>query len=99
KVQVEEFMKKPVHYETQLDIASGSYNFRVVFSAGGENFGKIEKPLAIEPFDGKEFAVSALSLGELHKSETDSSMDVLIEDKVPLVALGVQEIPAGQYSF
>jgi len=100
KVQVEEFMKKPVHYETQLDVSSGQYNFRVVFSAGGENFGKIEKPLVIEPYDGKQFAVSGMALGELHKVENDSGMDaVLIEDKVPLVAMGVQEIPTGQYSF
>ena len=58
KVQVEEFARQPVHYESQFDIATGQYNFRVVFSTGGDNFGKIEKPLVIEPFDGKQFAVS-----------------------------------------
>jgi hypothetical protein len=100
KVQVDEFAKRPVHYESQFDIASGQYNFRVVFSAGGENFGKIEKPLVIEPYDGKQFAVSGMSLGELRRQETDAGMDaVLIEDKVPLVAVGVQEIPSGQYNF
>jgi VWFA-related protein len=100
KVQVEEFTKKPVHYETQLDVSSGQYNFRVVFSAGGENFGKIEKPLVIEPYDGKQFAVSGMALGELHKMENDSGLDaVLIEDKVPLVAMGVQDVPTGLYSF
>jgi VWFA-related protein len=100
KVEVEEFAKKPVHYESQFDIASGQYNFRVVFSAGGENFGKIEKPLVIEPYDGKQFAISGMALGELHPLAHDQSMDaVLIEDKVPLIALGVQEIPAGQYTF
>ena len=100
KVQVEEFAKQPVHYESQFDIASGQYNFRVVFSSGGENFGKIEKALVIEPYDGKQFAVSGMALGELRKMEADSSLDaVLIEDKVPLVALGVQDVPAGQYTF
>jgi hypothetical protein len=105
KVQVEEFMKKPVHYETQLDVSSGQYNFRVVFSSGGENFGKIEKPLVIEPYDGKQFAVSGMALGELHNMEHDSGLDaVLIEDKVPLVVhlpgpVEIQEIPAGLYSF
>jgi VWFA-related protein len=100
KVQVEEFAKKPVHYESQFDIASGQYTFKVVFSGGGENFGKIEKPLVVEPYDGKQFAVSGMALGELHKTDADSGMDaVLIEDKVPLVALGVQDIPAGLYSF
>jgi hypothetical protein len=99
KVQVDEFTKKPVHYESQFDIGSGQYNFKVVFSAGGENYGKIEKALVIEPYDGKQFAVSGLALGELRKAD-DSSMDaVLIEDKVPLVAAGVQTVPSGQYSF
>lgn len=100
KVEVEEFAKKPVHYESQFDIASGQYNFKVVFSGGGENFGKIEKPLVVEPYDGKQFAVSGMALGELKKTDADSGLDaVLIEDKVPLVAMGVQDIPAGLYSF
>jgi VWFA-related protein len=101
KTQTEEFARKPVHYENQFDIATGQYNFKVVFSAGGENFGKIEKPLTIEPFDGKQFAVSALALSkELVKTQGDAGMEsVLIEDRVPLVALGIQAIPAAQYSF
>jgi hypothetical protein len=101
QVQVDQFHKIPVHYESQFDVASGQYNFKVVFSAGGENFGKIEKPLVVEPFDGKQFAVSSLALAkELIKSDTDVGMDaVLIEDKVPLVALGKQAIPAAEYRF
>jgi len=100
KVQIEEFTKKPIHYESQFDIASGQYNFRVVFSSGGDNFGKIEKSLVVEPFDGKQFAMSAVALGALHKVDHDEGMDaVLIEDKVPLVASGVQAIPTGQYNF
>jgi hypothetical protein len=99
KVQVDEFNKQPVHYESQLDIASGQYTFKVVFSAGGENFGKIEKPLVIEPYDGKQFAMSALALGALRKADESGMDTVLIEDKVPLVAAGVQDVPAGQYAF
>ena len=100
KVQVEEFAKKPVHYESQFDVATGQYNFKVVFSGGGENFGKLEKPLLIEPFDGKQFAVSALALGEMRKSEADLGTDAaLIEDRVPLVSLGIQDVPAAEYKF
>jgi hypothetical protein len=99
KTQVEEFGKKPLHYETQFDIATGRYNFKVVFSAGGENFGKLEKPLFIEPFDGKEFAVSSLALSD-ELRPGDASIDaVLLEDRVPMVALGVQAIPAAVYRF
>jgi VWFA-related protein len=101
KNEVEAFAKKPLHYESQFDIATGEYNFKVVFSAGGENFGKIEKPLAIEPFDGKQFAVSSLALSkELRPTDNNSSIDaVLIEERVPLVSRGIQAIPAAVYSF
>jgi hypothetical protein len=101
QVAVDQFHKTPVHYESQFDVASGKYNFKVVFSAGGESFGKIEKPLEVEPFDGKQFAVSSLALAkELLKNDGDVGMDaVLIEDKVPLVALGKQAIPAAEYRF
>jgi len=102
KNEVEEFQKKPLHYESQFDVATGIYNFKVVFSAGGENFGKVEKPLVIEPFTGKEFAVSSLALaGELQKTnDADTGLDaVLVQDRVPLVSLGFQAIPAAVYRF
>jgi len=79
KKELEEFQKQPFHYENQFDVASGTYAFKVVFSAGGENFGKIEKPLVIEPFDGKQFAVSSIALGELKKTEGDGSLTWLVE--------------------
>ena len=101
KNQVEEFQKKPVHYENQFEIASGTYNFKMIFSGGGQDFGKLEKPLSIDPFDGKQFALSGLALSRDRVStEGDSGLDaVLIEDKVPLVARGVQFIPAGSSLF
>jgi len=43
--EVEEFQAKVYHYENQFDVASGEYNLKVVFSAGGESFGKVEQPL------------------------------------------------------
>ena len=99
KAQVEEFSKKPLHYETQFDIATGQYNFKVVFSAGGENFGKLEKPLLIEPFDGKQFAVSSLALSNELRG-ADASMDaILVEDHVPMMAQGVQAVPSAVYRF
>jgi VWFA-related protein len=101
KLQVDEFQRKPLHYENQFEIASGTYNVKVIFSGGGQDFGKLEKPLAIDPFDGKQFAVSGLALSHDRVStEGDSGLDaVLIEDKVPLVAGHVQFIPAGSSLF
>jgi VWFA-related protein len=101
KNQVEEFEKKPLHYENQFEIASGKYNMKVIFSGGGQDFGKLEKPLNIDPFDGKELSVSGLALSHDRVStEGDSGLDaVLIEDKVPLVVGRVQFIPAGSTMF
>ena len=42
KKQMEAFKEKPMHYENQFDVASGKYNLKVVFAAGGESFGKVE---------------------------------------------------------
>ncbi len=42
KKEVEEFQKKPLHYDNQFDIGTGKFTFKVVFRAGGEEFGKLE---------------------------------------------------------
>ncbi|MGA2194179.1 MAG: VWA domain-containing protein [Bryobacteraceae bacterium] len=101
KAQVEEFQTKPLHYENQFEIASGTYSFKVIFSGGGQDFGKLEKPLTIDPFDGKQFALSGLALSHDRLStEGDAGLDsVLIEDKVPLLSGRMQFIPAGSSLF
>ncbi len=98
KKMAEELVKKPVHYETQFEIGTGKYNVKVVFTAGGENFGKIEKPISIGNFDGKQFAVSGLALSrELRPA--DATVDAVLEDRVPMVAANYQVIPTGSYRF
>ena len=60
-----EFNSKPFHYETQFDIAAGHYNLKVVFNPqGADNFGKLEMPLVIDPYDGKQFTMSAVALSK-----------------------------------
>ena len=39
KVEVEEFAKKPYHYENEFEIASGQYDLKIAFSSGGQSFG------------------------------------------------------------
>ena len=101
KKQVEEFAEKPLHYENQFDVASGQYTLKVAFTAG-EGFGKLEAPLAIDPNDGKKFAISGLALArEIHKvSDLDTNMDsALLEGRSPLVAGPYQFTPTGAYQF
>jgi hypothetical protein len=100
--QVEAFKLKPLHYENQFDINSGAYSLKIVFSAGGESFGKVEMPLVVGTYQPKEFSVSALALSKETHAATDltlSSDSLLIDDQTPLIANGLRIVPAGSNRF
>jgi VWFA-related protein len=101
--EVEEFNSKPFHYDTQFEIASGHYNLKVVFDPqGSDSFGKLEIPLVIDPYDGKQFTLSAVALSkEIHPvSQMGSGLDAaLLEDRTLLVTQGLQLIPSGSDQF
>jgi VWFA-related protein len=100
--ELDAFKEKPLHYENQFDVASGQYNFKVVFSSGGESFGKLEQPLMVDPNDGNQFGLSALALSkEMHRvSELETALDAeLLEGRAPLVAAGMQFTPTGANRF
>jgi len=102
KKEMEAFQEKAYQYENQFDVAAGQYTMKVVFSAGGDNFGKVEAPLAIPAYDGKEFSLSGLALAkEVYRAaDTSANLDAdLIADRKPLIAQGMQLIPAGSTQF
>ena len=102
KKQIEEFTQKPLHYENQFEIASGKYNLKVVFNSGGESFGKLEKPLTIEPYDGKQFATSGILLTThfVRATDMETGLDAeLISGHEPLVAGGLSFTATGLYKF
>jgi len=102
KKDFEEFKQKPYEYENQFDVAPGQYNLKVVFNSGGESFGKIETPLTIDAYDGKQFSLSDMALSrELHRvSDLASGLDAaLLEDRTLLVTQGMQIVPAATYRF
>ena len=102
KKQVEAFKEQPMHYENQFDVAAGKYNLKVVFASSGESFGKVEMPLAVDPYDSKKFSMSTLALSkEVRKaSELGTGLDaLLLEDRVPLIADGMQLVPYGSNHF
>jgi VWFA-related protein len=102
KKQVEEFQKKPLHYENQFDVAAGNYTLKVVFSSGGNNFGKVEMPLAVDKYDGAQFAISSLALSRQYVAvdQAGTGLDAaLIEDRTPLIAGNVEVIPTGSSQF
>jgi VWFA-related protein len=97
-----DFTKSPYHYENQFDAAPGSYKLTVVLSAGGDTFGKFEKPLAIDEYDGKHFSLSGLVLTNSVQKLTDipTGLDsALLEDRTPLVVKGMQITPSGSNRF
>jgi len=99
KKEVEAFKERPYHYENQFNIATGTYNLKVVFSAGGNNFGKTEVPLAIEPYDGKKLTVSSLAFGYIRSADAGGLEAALIEDRTPLVVENFQIVPTGKIAF
>jgi VWFA-related protein len=102
KEEADEAKKKPLHYENQFDIASGKYTFKLVFSEGGDNFGKLEAPLEVDSFKSDQFGVSGLALSkEYHRtSDLGAGLDLaLIEDRKPLIADGLQIVPSGNTTY
>ena len=102
KDQMKEFLSKPFHYENQFELAPGQYQLKVVFSSGGESFGKVETTLVIDPYDGKHFSLSAVALSkEMRRyGEGDTTLDAeLLQDHKPLVTQGLEVIPAASNHF
>jgi VWFA-related protein len=102
KKEMQEFQKTSFHYENQFDVASGKYTLKVVFTSSGESFGKLEVPLAVDPYDGKQFSLSGVALSHDVRRVTDMAADledVLLADRTPLVVQGMQVVPTGGTHF
>jgi VWFA-related protein len=102
KKEVEDFQKNPFHYEKQFDIAPGQYKLRVVFNSGNDTFGKVEDPLSVLPYDGKQIWLSSIALSSnvVKVADSDTVIDSeLLEDSKPLVVRGVQIFPSATGHF
>src|ERR1700723_2389394 len=102
KKEGEEFQKQPYHYENQFRIASGEYKLKVVFSSGNESFGKLEAPLAIDPYRDQDFSISGVALSNTIRRASDLSTELdsqLLEDRTPLLVQGLQISPSASNRF
>lgn len=101
KEDADQAKRSPLHYENQFNIAAGKYTFKIAFSEGGQNFGKLEMPLEVDSFESGQFAISGLALSkEYHRVAQAGGLDMaLIEDKTPLIADGLQVVPLGGNTF
>jgi VWFA-related protein len=102
KKQIEDFQKQPFRYENQFDIASGDYKLKVAFSSGNDTFGKLETPLAIDPYRGQDFSISGVALSNDIRRAADNSTGLdsqLLQDRTPLLFQGVQVAPSASNHF
>ncbi len=90
----------PLHYQKEFKIVPGQYILTVVFSSGGASFGQAEALLAIPARDPARLAVSALALGkQIHPAAELGLEASLIDAGTPLLAGGMQLLPAGSNIF
>lgn len=102
KKQLKEFMKEPLTHSNTFDVAPGKYTLKIVLSTQGQKFGKVERELVIEPFDGKRFHLSGLALSDKAQpiSELAERLDAaLLEERTPLVAKGTEFVPSCNNRF
>jgi len=102
KDEWKEFTKNPYRYQNQFDAAPGAYKLTVVFSGGGDTFGKFEAPLQIDAYDGQHFSLGGVVLtnAATRISDIPSGLDsVLLEDRTPLIVKGMQVVPSASNRF
>ncbi len=96
------FLESPMRYHNQFEIAPGKYSLTVVLSTGGQNFGRYQTPLQVDPYDGKGFSVSSIALSDNVEPAAGlgGALEAdLLSDRTPLVVQNMEVIPAGSYRF
>jgi VWFA-related protein len=97
---VDAFKRGPLRYEKEFKIVPGRYNLTVVFSSGDASLGKIAAPLVIPARNAGQLAISGIAFGrELHPTADLGLESSLIDPSTPLIANGMQLIPAGLNVF
>ena len=92
----------PARYETQVDLPAGDYRLEVVLNDGW-NFGRVEMPLRIEAYDGKQLALSSVALCKSLRSAAVAAKEAaqanFAPQYVPLVSKDIVFTPTGDMSF
>jgi hypothetical protein len=101
-LSLQDIKNMPTHYETQVELPPGTYDFRAVLS-DGEKFGRAEAPLLIDSYDGKALALSSVMLcnrfRDAHVAAVEAAAANFAPQYVPLVSKGIQVTPTGDTRF
>ncbi len=101
QAEVDQFKRKLYRYENQFDIAPGDYKLAIALGAGGENFGRLETPLSVEPYK-TDFSISGIALShEFHPAAQSSAGldEFLIDDRKKLIAGDAEIVAAGSHKI
>ncbi len=74
----------------------------MVVGTADQALGRIDMPLSIEPWDGKTFSVSGITLSHDAHPAADLTAgldDALLEGTHPLIAKGLEIVPTGTSQF
>jgi len=96
------FLAAPFHYENQFEIVPGSYLLDVAYDAGNEDRGKVEMPLAVDPYQPTQFALSGLVLSRQYGPASDPRLKtdaMWMADRTPLITEGMRIVPSGSNRF
>jgi hypothetical protein len=94
-------------YERQLDLPPGDYRLRVILGDGNK-FGRTEIPLIVDTYDGRELAISQISLCKQiddfsiygHESVLSGAWTAKLPDSyIPLISDGMQFKPTPNHRF
>jgi len=100
--EVDAFALKPLHYENQFELAPGQFHLKVAFGQTGGAIGTLESPLVVDPYDGRQFGISALALSKEARQapQADPNLQLAImEGRSPLLARGILYTPSGGNRF
>jgi VWFA-related protein len=87
--QFDDFLRRPLHFEHQFEIAPGNYQFRVVFRSTKDRFGAVEAPLAIDPFNAAQLSLSAIALSRsVQPISPEAAQDEADTGNIPLIFRG-----------
>jgi VWFA-related protein len=87
--QFDDFLRHPLHYERQFEVAPGNYQFKLIFRSAKDRFGVVEAPLEIDPFNAGQLSVSAIALSRnVQPISPEAAQDEADAGKTPLIFRG-----------
>ena len=87
--QFDDFLRRPLHFEHQFEMAPGNYQFRVAFRSAKDRFGAVETPLTIDPFQAAQLSLSAIALSRnVQPISLEAAQEEAETGKVPLIFRG-----------